>query len=109
MQVRFHLDEHIHRAIARRLRRDGFDVTTSHEAGLLGHEDQDQLAFAAAEGRVLVTHDHHFTERAAARTKHSGICYCHPEKYSIGELLHNLLIVGICATAEEMEGRLYFL
>lgn len=53
-RVRFHLDEHMAKAIATGLRQRGIDVTTTAKAGLLGAGDEEQLAYARREGRVGV-------------------------------------------------------
>ncbi len=74
--IRFHLDEHVPAAIGGGLRARGVDVTTSAEAGLLGVEDLEQLAFALSENRVFVTHDTDFLSIAADGLAHAGICYC---------------------------------
>ena len=58
--IRFHLDEHVHPAIAAGLRRRGIDVTTTAEAGLIGRDDIDHVTFALAEGRVVYTNDSDF-------------------------------------------------
>jgi len=50
MAMRFHLDEHIHSAVAAGLRRRGIDVTTAAEVELLGADDEKHLAFALAGG-----------------------------------------------------------
>jgi hypothetical protein len=46
--IKFHLDEHVHPAIAEGLRRRGIDVTTTIEAELLGAEDEKHLEFAVS-------------------------------------------------------------
>jgi uncharacterized protein with PIN domain len=109
MQIKFHLDEHIPTALAKALRRHGFDVTTTHDANLLGREDGDQLAFAVAAGRVLVTKDDDFTRPLNLGATHCGVCYCHPDKYSLGEIIEAVLLVAECASAEEMQNRVEFL
>ncbi len=58
-----HRDD-IHHAIAHALRRRGVEVSTTTEAGLLGEADDDQLAYAVLERRVLVTHDPDLIELA---------------------------------------------
>ena len=35
----------------------GVDVLTVHEAGLNGHPDDEQLAYATAQGRTLFSHN----------------------------------------------------
>ncbi len=51
--VRFHLDEHIDLAIARALRREGVDVTTTVDAGLRTTTDFFQIRYAVDTGRAL--------------------------------------------------------
>jgi uncharacterized protein with PIN domain len=57
MEIRFHLDEHIAKAVAVGVRLHGVDVTTSSEMKLIGSVDSVQLTFATTHDRVLVTHD----------------------------------------------------
>ena len=64
--MRFHLDEHIHPAVADAMRRRGIDVTTTAEADLIGEPDAAQIAFAQAIGRVIVTADADFLRLAKA-------------------------------------------
>jgi len=54
-RVKFYLDEHVPRSVTKALRRLGIDVRTTQEAGQRGKPDPEQLAFAAREGRILVT------------------------------------------------------
>jgi predicted nuclease of predicted toxin-antitoxin system len=58
--MRFHLDEHVAHAIAAGLRRRGIDVTTTVDAGLLSAPDEEHLAFAKRDARVIVTQDSDF-------------------------------------------------
>jgi Domain of unknown function (DUF5615) len=55
-RICFHLDENCAHAIAAGLRRRGIDVTTTPEMGLLGANDEDQLAFCLAENRVILSY-----------------------------------------------------
>jgi hypothetical protein len=52
MEIRYHLDESVHGAVALGLRHRGIDVTTAADAGLLGAADAAQLAYAASNLRV---------------------------------------------------------
>ena len=54
-EIRFYTDEHVAYAVARGLRRRGVDVVTSQEARMLGASDEEQLALAASQGRVIIT------------------------------------------------------
>jgi predicted nuclease of predicted toxin-antitoxin system len=78
--IRFHLDEHISPAIAAGLRQRGIDVTTTIEAGLAGADDSAHIAFAMADGRVIVTHDEDYLVHHAQGTVHAGVAYCHQAK-----------------------------
>jgi hypothetical protein len=53
--MRFYLDEDLSDPIARSARGLGLDVTSSHECGRDGLDDEAQLPEAAREGRCLVT------------------------------------------------------
>lgn len=57
--LRLAADENLHHPILVGLRRrlPDVDVVTAQDAGLTGRPDDEVLAWAAAEGRVLVTHD----------------------------------------------------
>jgi hypothetical protein len=56
--LRLHLDEDgMDGDLVRALRAQGADVTTALEAGMLGRDDDEHLAFAAAGGRVLLSHN----------------------------------------------------
>jgi predicted nuclease of predicted toxin-antitoxin system len=107
--IRFHLDEHVPTAVALGLRRRGIDVTTTVETGLAGAADEDHIAFALSQGRVIVTHDEDFLVLHSRGVRHAGIAYCHQGDRSVGELLRALVLVRGRLTPEEMENRLEFL
>lgn len=108
-EIRLHLDESVTVAIVAPLRGRGISVTTSTEAGLIGAADEQQLGFASANGRVLVTHDDDFLRLHHSGTSHAGIGYCHQAKYSVGELLQVLVLLHGCIAAEEIQNRVEFL
>ncbi len=107
--MRFHLDEHMSHAIAHALRRRGVEVSTTTEAGLLGSEDEDQLAYALSERRVLVTHDPDLIELAHRDQAHAGIAYCDQERHALGSLMRSLLLIWEILSPEEMEGHVEYL
>ena len=51
------LNESVSNAIAKGLRMGGIDVTMSSEEGLIGASDQEQLAYALLQSRVIFTFD----------------------------------------------------
>jgi predicted nuclease of predicted toxin-antitoxin system len=53
--VKFYLDEDLSPGIAEMMRKLGTDGKSAHEVQMTGASDGEQLDFAAAEGRCLVT------------------------------------------------------
>jgi hypothetical protein len=107
--LRFHLDESVNNAVVTGLRRRGFEVTVSHDGGLLGASDAVQLAFATAENRVLITHDDDFLRLHAGGVSHAGIAYSRPNLRTIGQLVLKLAALGRQRTAEDVAGTVEFL
>lgn len=87
MDIRFHLDQHIDPGIAEGLRRRNIGVSTTAEAGLMHSSDEEQLAFAQAEGRVIVTRDADFLILNAQGVPHAGIAFLHSKRRSIGRTI----------------------
>lgn len=78
--ARFYTNENIPAQVVAELRRLGHDVTTSLDAGKTNSAvaDDEVLAFAAAEHRILITHNRrHFLRLHQHRTTdHAGIVAC---------------------------------
>ncbi len=53
--LRLYIDEMIPTDLALILRQYGYDIMTAKEAGMLGRSDEEQLAFAANQGRAILT------------------------------------------------------
>jgi hypothetical protein len=53
--MKLYLDEDISPRVSEILRKHGIDVVSAHENGMLGASDEEQLAFAVAEERAMVT------------------------------------------------------
>lgn len=107
--IRFHLDESVETAVARGLRARGIDVTTAAEAGLLSAPDEQHLAFALTQNRVLVTHDADFLRLHAAGTPHAGIAFCHSKARTIGEIVRSLVLVHECLSQDDITGNVEWL
>ena len=108
-RLRFHLDENINPVVAHALRSRGVDITTSHEAGLLGQGDDAQLAYAIQQGRVLVTFDSDFFRLGQGSALHPGIVYCGPKCRSIGALIQYLDLIWEILSPEEMTGHIEYM
>jgi hypothetical protein len=107
--IRFYFDQHIPFAVARGLRRRQVDLVTAQEAGRCGLADLEQLQWASAEGRVLVTFDADFLALVAGGHSHAGIAFCPASKYSIGELIHALLLVYDVLDVADLRSQIEFL
>jgi hypothetical protein len=107
--IRFHPDENIPAAIASGLRRAGIDVTRTREVGLMGALDEEQAAWALAEGRVIFTQDEDFLAMDALGVDHAGIAYCPQRTRSIGEIIRSLTDIWEILEPSEMVGRVEFL
>ena len=107
--MNFFFDEHIPSAVARGLQRRGLDGLTVQTAGRTGRSDQALLEFATSEGRVLFTFDDDFLQLAAGQVVHAGILFCSANKFSIGELIHAILLVNDIIGEEDMKNHIEFL
>jgi len=109
VEIRDHLDEHVAPAVAAGLRRRGVDVTTTVEAGLIGASDEQQLAFATENDRVLVTRDRHFLVLASQGLSHAGIAFWRSNRRGIGQLVLDLTLLWRVYEADDMTTRVEYL
>ena len=114
MRVRLCLDEDSARhSLARELRVRGADISTAQEAGMAGRTDEDQLEWAAANGRTLYSFNRgdfyrlHTLWLRGGRF-HSGIILSRQD-LSLGEQMRRLLRLINRLTPEEMQNRVEFL
>src|SRR4051794_17319604 len=97
------------RGIAVELRRRGVDVTTTPGAGLLGLDDEDHIAFALSQRRVIVTDDADFLRHAAAGSKHAGVAFARRGARTIGQIVEGLLTIHGAMTPDDMAGHVEYL
>lgn len=107
--MRFHLDEHVAHAIADGLRRRGIDVTTTVDVALLSAPDEEHIAHAKRDQRVIVTQDADFLRSAAGDPMHCGIAYFPHGKRSFGEVIRQLALMHHAMDEDEMRGRIEYL
>jgi uncharacterized protein with PIN domain len=107
--IRFHLDENCDPRIAAGLRLHGVDVTTTPEAGLLHASDEAHIAYAVAQGRVIVTQDTDFLRIVAAGEETPGIAFYPDRGHSIGQIIRDLLLIWEVYEPEEMRNHVEFL
>ena len=108
-EIRYHLDEHIHTAVAVGLRRRGIDVMTTVEAGLTRASDPEQLAFALAEQRVFVTRDRRILASVSPGVSHPGIVIAPTGRGVIGPTVLALAHLHRTVNAEEIVDRIKYL
>ncbi|MDD1414828.1 DUF5615 family PIN-like protein [Dolichospermum sp. ST_con] len=95
--MRLYSDENFPLEIVRQLRQMKYDVLTSYEAGQAnqGIPDDEVLAFATQENRVLVTLNRDdFIALHRTGISHAGIIICKDDRDYLGQaqILHNCLI-----------------
>ena len=105
-KVRFQADADLKKAIVTGIIRKepNIDFCLANVAGLEGKSDQEVLAIAAQDGRVLITHDRktmpaEFGEFIATQTS-SGVLIL-SQKLVISDAIEALIIVWEASTAEE--------
>ena len=111
VEIRFHLDENVNNAIAKGLRQKNIDITTTDEADLMGVSDEEQLAHALKQNRVIFTHDADFLRLHNKGVQHAGIVYCSQKKLktiSAGEIVSFLELVFLSMTMEAMVNHIEF-
>ena len=107
-KIRFYVDEHIARAVVLGLRQRGIDVLTVPEANLLGATDEEQLAFARRESRVIFTRDADFLRLHASGLPHAGIV-CTGRHVSIGDMIRGLALIHEVLDIDDMQGCVEYL
>lgn len=93
-EIKLYLDEDINSQLARDLRNRGYDAVSTSEVQNLGLSDQEQIEYARADGRTLVTHNRDdflliASEYAIRGTNQCGILYIPQVAY--GPLLQRTL------------------
>ena len=96
-------------AIANGLRQRGIDVTTTVDADLIDAEDEEHLAFAVSQGRIVVTQDADFLRLHGAGKAHAGIAYFAQGSRTLGEVIAHLTLMHDCLAAEDMRGKVEYL
>ena len=110
LQADADLNQVIVSAIARRV--PAIDFRTATSAGLAGLRDQDVLAVAARDGRVLVTHDQatmprHFAE--FTRSQHSPGLIIVPQHLPLRDVADDLILIWTATETEEWTDRIAYL
>lgn len=89
-------------------------MLTAHEAGMIEKSDEEHLAFATGQGRVLFTFNRADFYRLHTRLmvegrSHAGIILAPQQRYSVGEQMRRLLRFIAARSAESMRNQVEFL
>ena len=110
--IELYIDEDVDVLIADILRARGFDALTTRDARRLHATDEEQLAFAAAEQRALLTHNRADFEALhqayiASGRHHAGILIA--VRHPAYEIVRRLLFILNAVTADEMQNQARYL
>ena len=110
--IELYLDEDVEVVVADMIRAAGFSARTTRDEGRLSDPDDKQLAFAAARGWTVLTHNRvHFQALAddflASGRSHAGmiLAFRKPTR----ELADKVLLVLNTLTADEMRDNVVYL
>ena len=106
-KIRFLTDEDFISAILDGVRRrlPDLDIVRTQDVGLRTFRDEHILEFAAAENRILLTHDvatmrRHANARIIARLPMPGVLEI-SQNYPIGAAINEIVMVAECSPPEE--------
>jgi Domain of unknown function (DUF5615) len=114
MKIRFQGDYDLKRAIISGVKRriPEIDFKNADDAQLRGLDDQEVLAYAAREGRILVSHDRstmpiHFANFVLAQESPGLILI--EQSLPVREAIEDILLIWEASEAEEWINRLEFI
>jgi len=114
LRLRFQADNDLRFGIVKAVRRrePAVDFASALEAGLDGVPDPVLLDRAAAEGRVLVSHDRrtmidHFRDHLAARKSSPGVLIV-SQGSAIGEVVDALVLLWALSEPAELQDQVHY-
>ena len=114
MSLRLAFDEDVDHGIVRGLRRRiaSVDGLTVQDAGLVGTDDDRVLAWAASEGRVLVTMDRQtmvgrFYRAVESEAPPPGLVVV-SRNAGLGRVLDDLVLIVLAAEPGEVRGQVWY-
>ena len=96
--LKVYFDEDVSPVVCKIIRSRGYDCASAHEFGKRGISDNEQLHFAVAEGRIMVTHNRtDYVDLAmewnGLGNRHSGIVLVFQENRTASEMANAILTV----------------
>lgn len=112
-KVKIYIDESVHVAIAKGLKRRGILAWSANDVGNLGLSDEEQLEYANREKAIILSHDVDFLRLAQMwwhqGKEHWGVIYAYRHKLSIGQLISRLVEIAEFFEAEDFKNRVEYL
>lgn len=113
--LRLATDEDFNNRIVRGLlrRQPDLDILRVQDAGLAGKKDDEVLAWASTEGRILLTHDistmkQAAYDRIAANFPMTGVFEV-SQDVPIGTAVDEIMLLALCSDQDEWQGQVRFL
>lgn len=113
--LRLLADENFNGDIVRALllRQPDLDIVRVQDVGLTGIGDHDILAWAAENGRIILTHDRatfpdHAFERLAVAESMPGVFVLN-DRFPVGQAIREILLMVACSEQSEWNGRVVYL
>jgi hypothetical protein len=107
-RIQFYMDENVPRAVTEALRQKGVDVYTAQDADMLDTTDDQHLAFAASQRRVVFTQNVDCLRWHENGMWHKGIVYASP-KADIDTIVRRLLLIYDFLSADDMIAHVEFI
>lgn len=113
--LRFLADENLKGGILRGLRRrqPDVDLVRVQDVGLIGADDPTVVAWAAAQGRILLTHDRTTRpdvayQRIAMARSTPGV-FVIPRRMPVRQAIDEPLLIATCTQPQDWVGRVLYL
>lgn len=102
----------VYRALRRKL--PDLDIVRAQDVGLRTAEDPEILAWAAEEGRILLTHDRSTMvgfayQRVTGGLSMPGVFVIRDERDQIGRMVEDILVPVLCSEQDEWKDQVQFL
>ena len=96
------------------LRARNMDLTTASEENMIRRNDNDHLALATQQSRVLFTFNRGdfyklHCEYLAQGKHHAGMIVANQQQYPVGEVMRRILHLAAAKTSDDMKNRIEFL
>jgi predicted nuclease of predicted toxin-antitoxin system len=112
MTLRYYFDEHMPRAVAIALTKNGVEVVMAADVGMLQRDDDtEHLPYAIEHNLVMVTFDHPFAKRTEIRIEdYPGLIYlAHSIRLDLGEIIRQLTEFAQLYDPERDRGKVFWL